>query len=141
MKSFLLSYLLCPIFLSAFTIDYEVKIYDAILSALFPKKSTIVIWTDNHERDTVLYKLHNIRITYVMENADLLLIGSKNTHLHNSMMKFVTSYKLLKRYEKSAIGGFYWKKGRPNIIFLQKNLQKYNIKLPSSLSEYIEDSL
>jgi len=140
MQKFLLLYMIFPLLLSAFTTEYEVKIYDIIFSSFFPKKETIAVWTDNHKQDEILYKLHHVRLTYVMRNADILLIAH-STNIHNDIMKFVTSYKLLQHYKESVVGGFYWKKGRPNIIFLRKNLQKYDINLPTSLSKYIEEAL
>jgi len=44
-------------------------------------------------------------------------------------------------YKKDIVGGFYWQKGRPNILFLKDNIDKYNIKLPSSMKQYIESEL
>jgi hypothetical protein len=48
------------------------------------------------------------------------------------------NYEILKRNEH-IIGAFYWKKGRPNLIFIQQRLEVLGIKLPDSFEPYIEE--
>jgi len=127
-------------FLFASHVSYEVKIYHVIFSSLFPQKDLINVWSDSAKKKETLSQIKCIHFVELQKNADILLL-SKTKNLTSDTMKFVTSYKLLKHYKQSAVGGFYWQKGRPNILFLKKNLQKYHLKLPPSLQEYEVDSL
>jgi hypothetical protein len=118
--------------------NYEMKIYNVILHAVFPNKTSVKVWSDNKEQLHNLSRLSIVTPVQKQENADILLL-TNTPHIQSNIPKFICNYKLLKSYKKSAIGGFYWQKGRPNILFLEKNLKKYNIKLPDSMQEYIEE--
>lgn len=52
-----------------------------------------------------------------------ILFGTRYAHLANL----------------NVTGAFFWQKGRPNILFYQKRLDKHNIKLDSSFNKYIEN--
>ena len=52
----------------------------------------------------------------------------------------VLDYDLLEIYE-NAVVAFFWKKGRPNIVFLKKRLEKFNIVLPESYKIYEEEKI
>lgn len=56
------------------------------------------------------------------ECSKKILFGSRYSHLKNP----------------NVIGSFFWQKGRPNILFYKKRLQKYNLELDSSFDRYIE---
>jgi len=132
--------LILPLFLLASNINYELKIYDALLSNIFPNKKSIYVWSDSKKREKILSKLKDIKLVSNQNNADILIINNTKNIISNKL-KFATSYKMLKYYKNDAIGGFYWKKGRPNILFLKQNLIKHDISLPNSFNDYIEDSL
>jgi len=132
--------MLASISLFASQANYEAKIYNAIFNALFPAKRTIYVWSDSKQKSDILRQISATQSVDSKEDADILLL-SKTKNIDTKTMKFVTNYQLLKHYKKSAVGGFYWKKGRPNIIFLKKNLDKYHISLPQSMQEYVEDEL
>ncbi|QOP44816.1 hypothetical protein [Sulfurimonas paralvinellae] len=138
MKQFLIFFILFSELLLANNLNYEMKIYDTIFHALFPTKKRVKVWSDNTEKLQQLAKLAIISPVKQQKNADILLLTNLSD-IQNETPKFVCDYKLLKNYRTSAIGGFYWQKGRPNIIFLEKNLKKFHIKLPASMQEYIEE--
>jgi len=140
MKKLFVAFIFLPLYLYASHINYEAKIYTVIFSSLFPHKHKILVWSDSKRKEEVLSHVPNVLIVVERKNADILLL-TKKTDIQAPQMKFVTSYKLLKHYKESAIGGFYWQKGRPNILFLKQNLQKYHLQLPSSLQEYEVDGL
>jgi hypothetical protein len=117
--------------------SFEVKLYDKIFSSMFPQKAVIKVWSDSDEKVSFLTKIPKVVIVNNQNEADILFV-TKQKDIVSQKMKFVTSYQLLKKYRQSAVGGFYWKKGRPNILFLEANLNKYNISLPKSFNEYIE---
>ena len=134
--------LLCSltIILLASDAQYELKIYKTLLNNVFPKKQTIKVWSDCPEKKNMFSHLHNIIIVKNINNADIMIV-QKQKNLPQNKIIFATNYLILKNYKKEAIGGFYWKKGRPNILFLKANLSRHHINLPPSFNDYIEDSL
>jgi len=126
------------VFSSSFEI--EKKLYTLIVFSIFPQKTMIKIWTDEPRKKEILLHVKNIQIVNDPESADLIIV--KSTHLpKTSALVFVSDYNLLNKYKDRAIGGFYWQKGRPNLLFLSKNLQAFHIELSKNMQEYIEDSL
>ena len=116
--------------------DINSKLYEKILKGIFPSAEEISIYvTDEEEKFN--FK-SNIKIVRVIENSNLILLNSEN---YNKKFKnkilFVSSYKNLIKYE-NAIGALYWKKGRPQIIFLKDRLKKYGLEIEPYLSKYIE---
>ena len=126
--------------LFASQIDVERKIYTIILHALFPQQREIGVWSDSPVTRRMLSEIEGVHIVDETKNADIAVLG-KERHARCDCPLFVTDYKLLKKTQASAIGGFFWQKGRPNIIFLRSNLQKRGIELPNSMDEYMEDEL
>ncbi len=120
---------------------YELKIYNTILHALFPNKQTVAIWSDNRQKLSYLSQLSFVTLTQQKNKADFLLITKDSNISANNALLFTTSYRLLQYYKDKAIGGFYWKKGRPNIIFIKHNIHKHNIHLPKPLHKYCEDDI
>jgi len=138
MKKILFLLLFLPLLLSASKQEYELKILSTIADALFPNTKVVKVWTDTQKSTLFLEKMKKIQIVSTIAEAEILLLTKEND-IKSKKMKFVTSYKLLKRYKNTTLGGFYWKKGRPNILFIRKNLIKYKRKLPKSMLKYIED--
>jgi hypothetical protein len=125
--------------LFASKIEIEEKIYKEILYTIFPYKQTIKVWCDTND----LYFLNDISKVKILNNindADILIIEHelKDKKYKNKII-FVRNYHLLKMYKSFVIGGFYWQKGRPNILFIRKNIDKFNIKLFNGLENFIED--
>jgi len=115
----------------------EKKIYTSIIHVLVPNKSSIKIWTDMNKKKDMLRSVKSVNIVDNIDDADLLIINSTE-NIKTNILKFATSYKMLLKYKKDIVGGFYWQKGRPNILFLKDNIDKYNVKLPASMNQYIE---
>ena len=139
MKKMLLL-LFLPFVLFASNMQYELKIYATLLSNLFPNHHTIKVWSDDAKKSNMLSYLSSIKIVKDINNADILIVQRKKDLPKNKII-FATNYLILKHYKREAIGGFYWKKGRPNILFLRSNLFNHHIKLPSSFNDFIEDRL
>jgi len=135
----LLSCSIIVLFAESFNI--EKKIYTHIIHALYPQKATLVkVWTDNPSKLKVLQSIPRLKIVKKPQEADFLVVH-KEKNLQSKGLIFTTDYHTLEVYKERAIGGFYWQKGRPNILFLRQNLKKYHIKLPEDMQEYVEDSL
>ncbi|HIE34887.1 MAG TPA: hypothetical protein EYP79_01650 [Campylobacterales bacterium] len=122
--------------LNIFAYEIENRIYKEILLSLYNEKKEIKVWSNNKN----LIKIEPKRIILVKDpkEADILILN-KYENINIEKPIFVTKYHLLKRYKKIAIGGFYWQKGRPNIVFLKSNLKKFNINLPKQFHIFVED--
>jgi len=139
MKKILL-FILFSLLLHASDQSYELKIYDSIFSAIFPQKDTVHVWCDSQAKKDLLQDSKKLALVTQKNHADILLI-SQEKNISKKYLFFVTSYKMLQRHEERTLGGFYWKKGRPNILFFRQNLQKNRIDLPTSMQKYIEEEL
>ena len=138
-KIFLIAFIVINLFASAF--EVEKKIYTIILSVIFPKHQQIKIWSDDKKNERLFKSLPlNIKIVKNKNQADILFIFH-TFGIKTKKRVFVGRYSLLKEYKNQAIGGFYWQKGRPNLIFLHKNVKFFHIKLPIDLKEFEEDEI
>ncbi len=140
MKHFILFFTL-SLTLFASNLEIEKKIYKTIIYSLFPQKQVIKIWSDDERKNNFLSSLQKILIVQKPSLADMLIINKPLQKTFPQKIIFVTNYPILEKYKDTAIGGFYWQKGRPNIIFLEKNLKKFHISLPDSMQGYIEEDL
>jgi hypothetical protein len=116
----------------------EEKIYSLIIHTLYPAK--VKVYADTPQKKEILKNISKIELVEAPDLADFLLLEHKLRKPVQGVI-FTTSYHLLQTYKNQAIGGFFWQKGRPNILFLKQNLQKHHIKLPPSMQEYVEESL
>ena len=135
--------LLLILLLQASPLEAEKKIYQIIIKAIFPTKHIVRVWLDNPKAFAAILYLSTIKVVENPQKADILFISKQDSFSKISFNKiiFVNSYKLLKNYQNIAIGGFFWQKGRPNIVFLRRTLQKHHIHLPVKFQKYIEDKL
>jgi hypothetical protein len=140
LKKLLILLLLGTLLLSS-DIKIEEKIYDVVIHSLLPQNKEIKVWSDNKEKVEILKAIAGVTYVVSPQEADFLLMSKEENLTNLKGIKFVTSYKLLELQSTTAVGGFFWQKGRPNILFLRKNLIKNNIKLPQSMQEYIEDEI
>ena len=140
MKKIFILLLLLSTILFASSSAVEAKIYNSIFSAFFPYKNIVRVWVDKESKRDILQRIANVRLVSSMGDADICLI-MKSKDIKTNKLIFVGSYSLLKHYKESTLGGFFWQKGRPNILFLKENLEKFNVKLPSRFSKYIENDL
>jgi hypothetical protein len=139
LKKFFIFLLFVPLLFSS-DLKTEQRIYDLIIHALLPQKQEIKVWSDTKEKEELLAPMKNVKIVSTPEKADFLLLSREYTPSVQGI-KFVTNIQLLESAQESVVGGFFWQKGRPNILFLRKNLQKHHIKLPKAMQEYVEDEL
>jgi len=140
LKKFLLLLLLGSSLLFSSDLKTEEKIYKLIIHTLLPQKEVIKAWSDTTHNKEVLNTIPNVILVNSPQKADFLLLNNNKVSNPKALI-FVTNFKLLGKTQNSALGGFFWQKGRPNILFLRKNLQKHNITLPQSMQEFIEDDL
>jgi len=125
--------------LFAFSISAESKIYSNVLHGLSVQKE-IKIWTDDKSKEEQFAKIQNVICVEKKEDAEILLLFH-TLNIKSSKLIFVGSYTLLKHYKQEVLGGFYWQKGRPNLLFLKENLEKHGLVLPQNLTDYIDSRL
>ena len=141
MKKILFILLFFPLLLTASSKQtVETKIYLKIITTLFPSKDQIKVWSDDHTIKEDLQNTQKISIVKDLKKADMAIV-KKQDDLQCSCVLFTIGYNTLKEYKTEAVGGFFWQKGRPNVIFLKKNLLKKGLSLPKSMQQYVEDSL
>lgn len=122
----------------ASSLDIKQQICRRILHGVFQEKADIKVWSDTKNCHNVLAD-SSIVFVKTPQEADILVVSHEENILADKPI-FVRKYYLLKKYKERAIGGFYWQKGRPNIIFIKKNLKKFSISIPNEFRKYIEDS-
>ena len=115
--------------------NYELKLYEKILPLIFVNKP-ILVYADAQMK-SVLKNSTVFEITNECNYATLLM-GKNLNNIEfpcNNKPIFSTSYRGFKNIPNS-FGAFYWRKGRPQIKFDSKRIQKLHLKLPNSLKKY-----
>ncbi len=118
----------------------ETKIYMKVIHGLYPTKKVVHIWADTKKYRHMFHNKEGIVVVDSLQDADIVFVASQKD-IKTKHPKFILSHSLLKHYYQDAVGGFYWQKGRPNLLFFQSVLQKFGISLDPSLQEYIEEEL
>ena len=129
--------LLVPLLAFASVQDAERRIWIQIVSAIFQNKKIVKVYSLCPKLSQKIPKNSNIILVDTPKKADLI-IANKYVNFAVDKPIFVRKYYLLQRYKNRAVGGFYWQKGRPNIIFEEKSLKKFGIILPESFQRYVE---
>ena len=143
-------------FLSAYGLLYAMdvkstlKVYTKLFSVLVPKKQIVHVYVDDPVYRDVFARAENIAFAKDIGDADFVLVTDSNilgqyrkwkqTHPLSSAILFATKYSLLEA-NKDIIGALYWRKGRPQLLFLSPRLKAHHIRLPDELSNYAVTSL
>ena len=109
-----------------FGFNNEIELFDTLFQVMLNKKK-IKVYTKKY---THLGK--NFIIVNSCKEADIVL-----GELNCSKPRFVLDYYTLKS-DKNAIGGFYWRKGRPQLRLRRANLEKYNLFISKEFEDYLE---
>ena len=113
--------------------NYELKLYEKVLSSIF-SKTPIYVYSSENELSKLISSSQVLKIVNSCAKATVL-IEKKFTDECSEKPLFATSYKIYKN-QKNAFGVFYWRKGRPQLKLNLKIMNKLNLKLPSNLSSY-----
>ena len=140
MKKLILT-LIAALFLSASPAEKERNIYRTILNAIFPDKTVIHVWLDNPKKREIFEKIKRVKVVKDHDKADILILYKSFDVPSNNKIIFADGYLVFEHFKNRLVGGFYWQKGRPNLVFIKKNLKDHNISLPPTLKEYIEDDM
>jgi len=135
--------------LQALERDSTLKLYMGIFSAL-SSQNIISLYTNDREYREIFKNSRYIKLTSRVEDANIALVTSSKALryiLNNNIIGynrypilFVTDYKLLKQ-TPYAVGAFYWRKGRSQLLFIRDRLSHYNIRLSSDYQKFIIDEL
>jgi len=107
---------------------------DKISHELIHKNIIKVVAVGDKEKQIIMHSTSMKNVNDCNE-ADMVLSGT--TFPCKDKIAFLTRYKTFKK-NTGAIGALFWQKGRPNIIFRKKVLQRYHIELPPEFTKYIE---
>lgn len=140
LKFFLLFFLSVSIAFAS-EINTATKIVEAITSVVNTNDASV--WIE--KEDIGIKKFLNTKaFTTSEECEDIGVFLIKKTHPFVLKCKnkpiVVLDYDLLKKYD-NAVAAFFWKKGRPNIVFIKDRVKKFNIQLPKSYEVYQEERI
>lgn len=116
----------------SFSTSSESKIIGLIFHSLFNSK-TILIYTNSKEKKEIITEA-GFLYTDSCKEATIAYLSDYSKECKNKPF-FTDNYNSFKE-NPNAIGAFYWKKGRPNILFLEPRLKSFNLKLPYELKKY-----
>ena len=120
-------------------IDAEMKILDYIVKNI-NNNSWHKIWSDDAKIEHAFGELGYDAVSNA-KDADLIILkeaSSLKDEKHIKGKVFVLNYDLLDEIPQS-FGAFFWKKGRPNIVFIAPRVENEHLKLSQELQEYEEE--
>jgi hypothetical protein len=113
----------------------EIKIVEFVLLAI---DRDIKVYADESRKIELLKKSRLKRVDNCSK-ASIVYASSLPPQCRDKPL-FTDSYRTF-RDSSNAIGAFYWRKGRPNILFLKPRLSKFNLKVSKKLRKYLLDEL
>ncbi|NPA29876.1 MAG: hypothetical protein GXO33_06825 [Epsilonproteobacteria bacterium] len=133
----LLWVVLLPILLLGATDRAEKQIYESLITLIYPQREVVKVWSDDENRRAFLAEMGpRVRLVERPQMADLVVLRhTENLQIDRPII--AERYGILKRYRERAVVGFYWKKGRPHLIFLESALRHFNIRLSDELRAYV----
>lgn len=137
MKKLIITLILISAQLLGNQLNTETKIMDKIFYAL-TQKNRIKVFADNKNSIDVVIKSSKMFYKSSCNDADIIYTNSRTLEkCDKDKLIFSTDYLSFKSLP-TAIGAFFYQKGRPNIIFRKEILEKHNIKLSKEFSKYID---
>jgi hypothetical protein len=134
--SLFLLVLVIPAFSQSNTDYVEVRLIEKILIDMTDKQP-VNVCVINYDANKILNYSKCLRITKC-ENADFMIIGKDSEEIDRNKPAIVFGEDLIKKV-KNTISALYWKKDRPQLIFIKNRLDKYKIQLPSEYKGYLVD--
>ena len=97
------------------------------------------IWSDDASlRDS--FRELGYGVTKDAKDADLIIVKKRLPLKGIKAKVFVLNYNLLNKIPRS-FGAFFWKKGRPNIVFISPRVKREHLKLSKELQAYEEEQV
>ncbi|MCX7760202.1 MAG: hypothetical protein N2Z81_03360 [Hydrogenothermaceae bacterium] len=118
---------------------YEVKLIEKIVMGI-TGKSYPKICTVNYPVDRIK-EYSTYLVISSCKQADMVIAGTDELESFDKPILLIGDTEIKDR--KDVIGAIFWKKGRPQIIFIDKNLKRFDIQIPREYNKYIikKDSL
>ncbi|GEM_PF-340952 len=124
--------------------ELEIRILEKIFSDITGKRKVKVYLLGNKSNyfSTNMKKYSkNLKEIKNCKEADIVFLAGryKNKLPKSCYGKVVFSSRRKDVFiRKNCIGAFFWKKGRPNILFIREKLNRKKVKLPSEYDKFIE---
>jgi hypothetical protein len=115
--------------------ELEVKIIEKISSDMLGK-DRIRVYLVGYPQERIIRYGKKLIIATNCISADIVIVKEKMEISCKGKIILTTNYYLLLEYP-DAVGAFYWKKGRPHIVFLKERLKKKGITLPYEYEKFI----
>ena len=124
----------------AFDVQIASKIFDKLFVALIQKNdSNILVYTKDKEYYAVIDAAEHLELITNSDQSDIILVNKEENLPKSSVALFTTNTKLFLKNE-NVLCVFFWKHGRPKIIFSQERLENFNITLDKKWSKYIKSN-
>ena len=119
----------------------KVQILEKIISDI-QQTDRLKVWSDDKSLEEAFRSADKFDIVQTCKGADLIILARKKYVPKGceACPVFVLSYELLNDIPES-FGALFWKKGRPNIVFIESRLKKFNITLSDALTPYVDDQV
>lgn len=114
------------------SIRYEVKIIEKIVVDIAKKSNPKVCVVDYPASNIQQYS--SVLVLTNCSQADIIISSSEKVNDHNKPIILIGSQNF---GDGDVIGSIFWRKGRPQIIFIEKNIKKFDIQLPEEYRKYI----
>ena len=113
--------------------SYEIKLYEMVFTKLF-NKPIIKLFVDKNKREFKNSKI--LKIVNNCKEADIILLYKLENLKCENKPVFVTNY--IDFISSNAVGAFYWRKGRPQLILNKNMIECYHLHLDKSLLKYVK---
>jgi sugar-specific transcriptional regulator TrmB len=131
---FVLAILIIDLF--ANSSEIETKIYEKIISN-FDKNSEIKVYSNDKNILNEIKKYSKKLVVSNKKDSKVYILSTNIGNIPDDKLVIVTNYELLKEI-KNSLAAFYWKKGRPNILFIKDRIKKRNLFLNKEYDKYSE---
>ena len=142
MKIIIITFLLVSsLFAHHCNMNLKIQILENICSGI-ENIENMKIYSNDSEIQQSFEKSKKFHVVKSFKEAQIIIL-TKDTKLVKEFPNkhiFVLKYNLLEKIPNS-FGAFFWKKGRPNIVFIKPRLQEQSLKLSSDLEHYIEEKI
>ncbi|WP_457641534.1 hypothetical protein [Persephonella sp.] len=115
--------------------ELEIKILEKIATDI-TKKEKVKVYLVGYPENLVISYSKKLKTTDTCKNSDVIILKEKSEIPCKGKIILTTNYYLLLNYP-DAVGAFYWKKGRPHLVFIKERLERKNIKLPPDYDKFI----
>jgi len=124
--------------------DITAKVYGTVFSELYQNRDLVYVYIQDNSYLKYFNK-KSIKATFDISKATVALVSSakeleKVVSQNRDLAIFTTKQRILYKSD-NVIGGFYWTKGRRQLIFIEERLNRYHISLPDEYKRYTIERL